>query len=270
MQVIVSVIMPCYNQAQYLPEALESLFAQTYSYWECIVVSDGSPDNIREVIQEYIEKDDRIKFYDTENGGVSAARNYAIEKAVGTYILPLDSDDKISENYIERCVHVLSTFPSVTVVYGNGRKFGIIEMPWNFGVFGFKELLINNSIHCSGMYRRVDCISLGGYDVNMKSGLEDWEFWINMLKKGGEVILLDEIVFYWRIKEISRTKEITKQTANRLIQYIYCKHAELYEELFGNPIDLYKQYKSINDALDNIRKQPFRFALKNLLRKWVG
>ena len=78
---MVSVIVPCYNQAIYLPEALNSLLAQTYQCWEAIVVNDGSPDETEKVALEYTRKDSRIKYVFKENGGLSSARNKGIELA---------------------------------------------------------------------------------------------------------------------------------------------------------------------------------------------
>src|ERR1043166_2529650 len=112
----VSVIVPCYNQGEYLPEALESVLAQTFRNWECVIVSDGSPDNTAQVASLYAEKDSRIHFYDTEHGGVSAARNFAISKAKGEYILPLDADDKISCGYIEECLKMIKFSGDIKLV----------------------------------------------------------------------------------------------------------------------------------------------------------
>ena len=68
MNPLVSIIVPCYNQAQYLPETLDSVLAQTYPYWECIIVNDGSPDNTEEIAKHYCEKDNRFKYLFKENG----------------------------------------------------------------------------------------------------------------------------------------------------------------------------------------------------------
>ena len=69
---LISVIVPCYKQAQYLPECLNSVLAQTYQNWECIVVSDGSPDNTEEIAMQYVKKDGRFHFVSKENGAPSA------------------------------------------------------------------------------------------------------------------------------------------------------------------------------------------------------
>jgi glycosyltransferase involved in cell wall biosynthesis len=86
---LVSVIVPCFNQAQYLGEALQSVLAQTYTNWECIIVDDGSPDNTERVASKFVKLDNRIKYHKKQNGGLADARNYGINKAKGEFILPL-------------------------------------------------------------------------------------------------------------------------------------------------------------------------------------
>ena len=101
---LVSIIMPAYKQAEYVAEALDSVTKQSYSNWEVIVVDDGSPDNVAEIVEKFARADKRIKFLHTGNKGVSAARNRAVAESSGCYILPLDADDTIEPSYIEKCV----------------------------------------------------------------------------------------------------------------------------------------------------------------------
>lgn len=270
----VSIIIPAYNQAEYLSEALNSICCQTFSNWECIIVSDGSPDNVGSIAISYCQRDERFVFLDTENGGPSAARNFGIAKAKGCFILPLDADDKISSNYVEECLKAISASPNIKLVYGAGEKFGLINEPWKTKDYSWKKLLLEgNMIHCCGMYRKKDWLATGGYDVSMRAGLEDWEFWITLLNKDAVVIKLDTITFYWRIKEASRTTNLKK--ANRIAllnRYVFCKHAALYEEYFIDPLKLYADYNLAKNIADYALAKPFRFFLsrlfkKNLLRK---
>lgn len=72
---LISVIVPCYNQAQYLDECLQSVLDQTYQNWECIIVNDGSPDNTEEIALRWTKKDSRFRYLKKENEGLSSARN---------------------------------------------------------------------------------------------------------------------------------------------------------------------------------------------------
>ena len=103
---LVSVIIPCYNYALYLPESVGSIIKQTYSNWECIIVDDGSTDNTKEVVQQLCAKDDRIKYFLQSNSGPTVARNYGLAVAKGDLIQFLDADDLIENPKIEKQVAI--------------------------------------------------------------------------------------------------------------------------------------------------------------------
>ena len=93
----ISVIVPCYQQGEYLSETLNSVLNQTYPYWECIIVNDGSTDNTKEVAALFCQKDNRFHYIEKENQGPSIARNTGINASQGEFILPLDADDIIAQ-----------------------------------------------------------------------------------------------------------------------------------------------------------------------------
>lgn len=101
---LVSVIIPCYNNALYLRQCIDSVLGQTYRNIEIIVVDDGSDDNTSEVIVDYIT-DNKISYYKLEHGGVSKARNVAIELAQGKYIVFIDGDDWVEKDHVETLVN---------------------------------------------------------------------------------------------------------------------------------------------------------------------
>ena len=118
----ISLIIPCYNQSAFLVECLESVAQQTFTDWECILINDGSTDNTEEICKKWVEKDERFHYFKKENGGVSSARNFGIEKSTGIYILPLDGDDKIAENYLKLASEKLEN--GFDVVYCLAKYFG--------------------------------------------------------------------------------------------------------------------------------------------------
>ena len=274
MSAVVTVITPCYNQAEYLPDALNSVLAQTYTNWECIIVDDGSTDDTRKVVALFCEKDGRIKYYRTENGGPSAARNFGIQQAQGKYILPLDGDDKISPNYVEECLQKITSSEKIKLVYAKGEKFGTLTGPWKLKKYSWQTLLLGNCMHNCGMFRKKDWEDIGGYDTNMREGLEDWEFWLNLLDETAEVVMLETATFYWRIKNVSRTTLLKSgNKIARMHKYVYIKHADLYDVFFSDPIDIYQKYKAVKADWDWAYKHPFRFFLSRLrkrLRKNTG
>lgn len=98
---LVSIIVPCYNVEQYLPNCIESILCQSYTNWELILVDDGSPDSSGEIADKYASCDARIKVIHKTNAGVAAARNSAIDIAAGEYISFLDGDDFLHPDYIK-------------------------------------------------------------------------------------------------------------------------------------------------------------------------
>ena len=224
----VSVVVPCYNQAQYLDEALQSVLDQTFSNWECIIINDGSPDNTEQVAHKWLQLDSRFKYITQENSGLSEARNAGILTAKGQYILPLDSDDKIGKDYLELAIEVFQKDAAIKIVYCKARKFGAADTEWNLPTYNLDELFVDNMIFCSALFRKEDWISVGGYDKNMREGLEDWEFWIALLKDGSKVHRLEEVQFYYRIKSESMILSINKEDKLNLRKYIMIKHSEFY------------------------------------------
>lgn len=246
----VSIIVPCYNQAQYLPETLQSVLDQSFADWECIIVNDGSPDNTNLIAEEWCLRDSRFKYIEKENDGLSAARNTGISAANGEWILPLDSDDKIAPEYLQYAISTISQNPSIGIIYANAMYFGEKDGIWDLPEYNFKDLLKANMIYCSALYRRSDWIETGGYDTNLKHGWEDWEFWINMLsKKQKEVVRLSYIGFFYRVKKASMIQTLGKDLEKKQLinSYVHKKHIDTYIKEFGT----YQQILELNEWLAN-------------------
>ena len=102
---LVSVIMPAYNTEEYIEKAIQSVLEQTFSNWELLVIDDGSPDNLAEIVKKYENRDSRTRLIQQVNQGVSVARNLGIEEAQGKYISFLDSDDYYLATFLEKLVN---------------------------------------------------------------------------------------------------------------------------------------------------------------------
>lgn len=248
---LISVIVPCYNHSQFIVEALESILNQSFINFECIIVNDGSTDNTEKVVLNWIQIDRRFKYIYQENTGVSSARNTGISQSNGLYILPLDSDDKISDNYLENCLNILELNPGIKIVYGEAYKFGKSKKKWNLDEYNFEDLLYKNMIYCTALYRKEDWVNVQGYDENLKDDLEDWEFWINILKNGGEVLQISNCCFYYRVQDISRSTEsvLKNDYGYKSRVYIFEKHLELYRKT--NFYDMYFESYKLKKAVKN-------------------
>lgn len=111
----ISIIIPVYNTAKYLPSCLNSVVNQTYQNLEIILINDGSTDNSLQIIQKYTKKDSRIKVINQKNQGQSAARNAGLKKATGDYISFIDSDDKIKPDFIKKLLAAYNKNTSLSV-----------------------------------------------------------------------------------------------------------------------------------------------------------
>jgi glycosyltransferase involved in cell wall biosynthesis len=110
---MISIIIPLYNKEKAVKETLQSVLNQSYGNFEIIVVDDGSTDNSAQIVKEI--KDDRIKFYYKENGGVSAARNYGIFNANSEWVLFLDADDLLENDALETFVYLIKKYPGYLI-----------------------------------------------------------------------------------------------------------------------------------------------------------
>ncbi|WP_026714546.1 glycosyltransferase family 2 protein [Flavobacterium daejeonense] len=231
----VSIIVPCYNQAHFLAETLESVLQQTYGNWECIIMNDGSIDHSETIILETISGDHRFHYCFQENKGVCTARNNAIQLSKGDYILPLDGDDILSPEFLARTVAVLDARPEIKVVYTDvqffGKKKGLYQLP----SYSLGALLGQNLMVCTSLFRRIDYDKTIGYNPNMKEGLEDWDFWLSLLGKNGNAYKIPEALFYYRIQSKSRTTGIDLEKQHRLRRQIYENHKDLYSSHFFDP-----------------------------------
>ncbi|WP_223549294.1 glycosyltransferase family A protein [Aestuariivivens sp. NBU2969] len=231
---LVSVIVPCFNQAAFLDDALQSVLDQVYTNWECIIINDGSTDNTKTKSEYWTKLDARFGYLEQVNYGVSTARNNGIKTAKGSYILPLDADDKIGKDYLHQAVKAFIQNKNLKLVYCKAAKFGAISGAWNLKPFSRFNLAISNIIFSSALFKRDDWQKIGGYDKNMTQGLEDWEFWIHLLKYGGDVVQLNKVGFYYRIKDDSRNRQVTANDKKLLKEYLSVKHADFFVEQLGS------------------------------------
>lgn len=265
----ISVVIPCYNQAKYLPETLDSLLKQSFTNWEGIIVNDGSPDNTEEIAQSYLEKDTRFRYIVKVNGGLSSARNCGINSAKGEYILPLDSDDILEPTYLEKALSVFQEVPETTIVYCLGNYFGVKEGFWDLHYEGYEKLLLGNSIFCSSLFRKSDWVRICGYDENMRFGYEDWDFYIRLLNEQSIVSQIPEVLFNYRTKEVSMLTECDQNRMTEMHNYIYTKNIEKYTPYFGSAIYSLSEmiyYKKKVEKYRNRWYRRFIRSFKNLMK----
>ena len=240
MQPIVSVVIPFYNSDQFLAQTIDWVLESDYPNIEILLIDDGSKDTSLAIAQAYAAKYDNIRVLQQQNQGVSVARNYAIQEAKGKYIMPVDSDDMICKSYISEAVKVLEERPLVKVVTAKGEFFGDKTGPRNLPEFDLHLLARKNILHISALYRKSDWQDAGGYCPAFK-GREDWDFWISMLKNGGEVYKLPIVGYKYRIRANSKRVQTRnlKQEINNLLNE---RHADFYNKILIGPLRIQRTW----------------------------
>lgn len=241
---LVSIIVPVYNQGLYLQETLESILNQTYKNYECIIINDGSSDNTQDIAISFCNRDNRFLYMSQENKGVVNARNTAIKKSKGIYILPVDGDDKIASDFIELAVYEIENNKNAKIITAETVLFGEKEGKSQLFEHSLSTILAFNTLPCTCLFRRIDYDSVGGYKEYMKDGLEDWDFWISMLEKGGDVIKINKTGLYYRIREQSRNKE-ANITSKQLRRQIIIHHPDIY---FDNYRKIWRELYEIKQS----------------------
>lgn len=225
----VSVIIPCYNQGRYIDEAVDSVLVQTFSDFEIIVVNDGSTDEFTiDLLNHYQKPQTRI--IHTTNQGLASARNNGIKVAQGEYILPLDADDKIGNEYLAEAVNVLDNNSSVGIVYCHAEVLGAPWKKWNLPEFSLEKMLIDNIIFCSSFFRKKDWEQVGGYDPEMVYGWEDYDFWLSLIEKEMQVYRIPKVLFYYREADNSMVRSKSKQQKVEMFSKIFHKHQRLFQK----------------------------------------
>jgi glycosyltransferase involved in cell wall biosynthesis len=230
---LVSVIVPCYNHAEHIKEALDSVLSQSYRNIEIIVVDDGSTDNLREVLAPYLQHKKIVCFYQ-QNKGLSAARNAGLKIAQGEFVKFLDSDDFLYPEQIERQVTDLRSHSgglsvsrfSLLLPSGKLTNKSVPMEPPHLQYASFIENNRGGGIH-SFLIRKCLVDAVGGFDETLKA-CEDLDLCVRILRSGHYVTVVDYVGCCYRILD----KSMSNQTESMFIEK--CK---VYEKINGEFID---------------------------------
>jgi glycosyltransferase involved in cell wall biosynthesis len=183
---LASIVIPCYNGAKFLPEAIESCLRQTHRELEIIIVDDASPDNCAEIAERYARRDERIRVIRHEkNGGVSRAFNTGFNAAKGEFMIRLAQDDFLHESTVAAMVRHLESNAKVGLTYGNLQAItedgtlllGVARVPE-----ASRALLWRNGIGLCVMWRRAVWERVGKFDPAFDTG-EDFDYWVRVSKQ---------------------------------------------------------------------------------------
>ena len=261
----VSIVIPVFDAGRYLARALASAAAQTYRDFEVMVVDDGSTDPRTRAILQRASGSPGVTVYRTENRGPSAARNFAIERARGEYILSLDADDYLAPAYLERTVPLLDADPALGVVYTWVGLVGGHHGVWKTGGFSLSKLLSRCTIHVTSLYRRRLWEEVGGYDPRFVESCEDWDLWLGAATRGWQGRCVPEVLVYYRRSPTSREKHARSPGVSaRLMRTLVEKHRPLYLAHLEEAIaGMYEERSEVCLSLERIYDHP---AVRALLR----
>lgn len=226
----VSVVMPCYNSAAFIEEAIRSVMAQTVMDWELIVLDDGSRDGTCEIVEKLAAGDSRIRLVRSiENMGVARARNRGFDLCSGSYVALLDSDDiwhpeklEVQLARMEQTGAGLSC-TAYAIVGADGQKVrNDVKVPEQIT---FEELLKVNRIGCSTVMLAVEILKEHRFNTSFYH--EDYVLWLQLLRAGVKAVGCPQVLVDWRYIANSRSFDKRKAAKNRW---------KIYREYLGLPV----------------------------------
>jgi glycosyltransferase involved in cell wall biosynthesis len=298
---LVSIIIPTYNRAHIIGDTLNSVLAQTYSNWECIVIDDGSTDNTDAILAGFIEKDNRFQYLHRPDDRLKAAstcRNIGFENSKGSYIQYLDSDDMISENKLQEQIKILnntSDYSIATCRWGRFRTLGgeikMIENLETYQSFDSVELFLTalaNSMgyfpsHCYLIKRKLIEKS-GGWNEYLSLN-DDCEFMMRVLVYTENIIFSTEAIVYYRYGDTNNLSSYNDEqrvidliNSFKMIEYLFkirfkVKSVyfienikdETYKNLMRSFPYLIEENKSF--FMNQLNSIPFKVKMKDRLKK---
>lgn len=220
----ISIIVPVYKVEQYLHKCLDSILAQTFTDWECILIDDGSPDNSGTICDEYAKQDSRFVVIHQENKGSAGARNTGLEKCSGKYIICVDSDDWVEPDYLEQLYGKAMVTDADIVGCNLIKEFPHKSIPT-------KNMLPENSAICVGglllgkiqgwlhvkMIRRSLLID---NNISWVEGLDLWEdvlFSLKVFTCAERISNVDEFLYHYRFNKQSLVNTFGEKRIDNLI-----------------------------------------------------
>lgn len=252
MQPLVSIIIPVYNMEEFLSATLDSVLASTYPAIEVVVVDDGSTDRSTCIAQMYAERDQRVQLIRQPNSGPSRARNHGAAIARGKYLLPVDADNLIAPDFIHQAVEVMEAREEVKVVAPGIERIGEKRGFWHLPPFSLGLLARRNIIDTCALYRHQDFDRIKGYCEEIVAR-EDWDFWLSMLKDGGEVVRFSNVGLYYRVRKQSK-RIADRRRDQETIVLLNRRHADLFERELGGPLRCMRSWSKCYNTLT----RPFR------------
>lgn len=265
MSPLVSIVLPCYNGADFLAQSIDSVIAQTFTDWELIVVNDCSKDNSLEIMHRYAEKDSRIKVVNNDvNLKLPASLNRGFSFATGKYLTWTSHDNRMGETMLEEFVHYLDEHPEIGLVTANYAAFDKTGKILYQVCMDEPHLRLphHNTICYAFMYRREVLETIGGYDENLFL-IEDYDYWIRIWQKF-KIGKVDKVLYYTGVNDKTLTATRKKEIAERLL-WVRMHYFNSFDKAL-KPFPIFRRdyFVSIVKEMNFLRRIPYvlKFACK--------
>ena len=237
----IEAVITSYNQGTMVLEAVQSLYSQTVKPARILIVDDGSTDAQSVEILKEIEVDQHapvpVEVVRQPNSGVSAARNAGIRRTVAPMVLVLDGDDRLEPEFIEKVGGLLRGSSDLAAASSWMQTFGVMDAVVQPAGGDVKEFLSRNCCPATHILRREIWEQCGGYDESMRSGFEDWDFFLSMLETGKDTrigIVEEPLISYRTAPASSNVRSMEKRL--ELMRYLIGKHNESYREYLADAL----------------------------------
>ncbi len=250
----ISIVIPCYNDGQFLLEAIQSVAPIQQGCHEIIVVNDGSTDQASLDVLSTVEQQGHQVLHQA-NAGPGRARNLGVSVAKGRYILPLDADNRLLPAAIDRGVAILDRNPEIDVVYGDVEFFDGKSGRECVPDFNLRRLLVWNYIYASSLFRKSTWERFGGFDNDRETqGFEDWDFWCRIACNGGKLYHAGEILHEYRVRKESFGSEVAAKPSRTaaILRHIRAKKVEV---SMGDYLEAFQSWEPVTEKL---RQQPLK------------
>ena len=273
---LISIIIPCYNQAQYLEETLNSVQSQSYKNWECLIINDGSTDNSLEICNAYKVKDTRFLVFDIENKGRSNARNIGLDQAKGEWIQFLDSDDVLHQDKFLNSLKVekedsgmiITDFLRFRKTVNKPRRAfcDLSKVDFNYeNILLEWELSFSIPIHC-GLFRKSILKSIR-FNTELNAN-EDWCFWLEFYKNEFTTEYVNKKLVYYRMNPNGTVVNFNHMEENTKLAklHIFNNLEEKYKSMFFNRVieELNKNKHAFKHYKDNVFYRKGFYKIKQL------
>lgn len=228
----ISIVIPSFNQSEFLEDSIESAYGQTLAPHEILIIDDGSTDNSLEIANQYMFKEfpgveSPVRVISTNNRGLASARNTGIMNATGDYIQFLDADDKLKENCLQRVSQEIAQ-TNADIVTPSFKEFGKSDREIILGGFTMDDLKVANRLGYFSTVRRSALLECGGFSPKMKFGWEDYDLWFDLFKRGKTIAVLKDILVMYRVKDKSMIN-IANEHAEELHAQLRKNHPTLFQ-----------------------------------------